>query len=218
MKMKNSVISALLALGMTACVESTPSLQVGGATAQAADCSIGGNAVGLLAGSLNLGIRGASYPLVLEINSNLNVVPVDVNDQPVTADPDLNTIYITELVLGYSSPTEGLSIEDAGGTVPIYGTVFEGSNMQVNLFTSDVAAALTSFVTPGVSADVLVNLQLRGKRASGDEMESNEIVFPVSVGNFPFSCPPGFRIAASTDPCPQAGLNGVVPECEEATP
>ena len=89
MKMKNSVISALLALGMTACVESTPSLQVGGATAQAADCSIGGNAVGLLAGSLNLGIRGASYPLVLEINSNLNVVPVDVNDQPVTADPDL---------------------------------------------------------------------------------------------------------------------------------
>lgn len=219
MKMKNSVISALLALGMTACVESTPILQIGRASAQAANCSVGGGAgeVGLLAGSLDLGIRpGGGYPLVLAVNSNVEGTAIEVGDQPLTGDEALNTLYITELVLDYSSSTAGLAIGGAGGTVPLYGTLSRQSNLLVNLFTSEAAEVLAGFVTPGVSADVLVSVQLRGKRASGDEVESNEIAFPVTVTNFGFACPPGQVVAPLDDECPQAGLNGVVPECEDA--
>jgi len=220
MKMKNSVMSALLALSMTACVESTPSLQIGSASAQGADCSLGGvgSSAGLLRGSLNLGIRPAAggYPLALSVNSNLAGTAIEVGGQPVSGDADLNTIYLTELVLGYSSPTEGLNLGSAKGSLPIYGTVTGENRLLVNLLTSAAATELERFVRAGVAADVLVNVQLRGKRVSGDEVESNEIIFPLTVANVPFTCPPGTTLEPVEEACSQAGLNGVLPKCAKA--
>jgi hypothetical protein len=220
MKMKNSVMSALLALSMTACVESTPSLQIGSVSAQGADCSLGGAAgsAGLLRGALNLGIRPAAggYPLVLAVNSNLAGTLIEVSGRPVSGDADLNTIYLTELVLGYSSPTEGLDLASAKGSVPVHGTVSGDGRLLLNLLTSAAATELERFVRAGVTADVLVNVQLRGKRVSGDEVESNEIIFPLNVANVPFTCPPGTTLVPVEEACSQAGLNGVLPRCAKA--
>jgi hypothetical protein len=222
MKMKHSVISALLALGMSACVESTPALQIGSASAQAPDCSISAaDGPGLLRGSVNLAFPVGGYPLVLAVTSNLQSVPLEVGEVPVSGDEDLNTIYITQLVLSYSSPTAGLSFTDSSSSVPIYGALSDDGNLLLNLFTAETFTDLVTFVGPGKSAEVLVTVQLKGKRASGDEVDSNEIVFPVTVYNTPIStlqtavCGPGRQFAASDDPCDQSGLNNVVPACED---
>jgi hypothetical protein len=220
MKMKNSVLSALLALGMSACVESSPALQIGGATAQGADCSLASSsAAGLLRGSLDLSFRGGGYPLVLAVTSNLVSTPIEIGDRPVGADEDLNTIYVTSLVLSYSSPTEGLTFTEGRASVPIYGTLEDDGNLLLNLLTSKVLTDLNGFVQGTGSAELLVTVQLKGSRVAGDEVESNEIVFPITVyrsgaGLEAAVCGPGKRFAASEDPCPQAGLNGVLPECE----
>jgi hypothetical protein len=222
MKMKHSVISALLALGMSACVESTPSLQIGSASAQAANCNITtATGTGLLRGTVNLGFPVGGYPLVLAVTSNLQSIPLEVGEQPVGADEDLNTIYITHLVLSYSSPTAGLTFTDSNSSVPIYGTLTDEGNLLINLFTAETFQDVKDFVGVGESAEVLVTVQLKGERASGDELDSNEIVFPVTVYNVPAAsleagvCGPGKRFAAPTEPCDQRGLNNVVPVCED---
>jgi hypothetical protein len=221
MKMKHSVISALLALGMSACVESTPALQIGSASAQGADCSITtGDGTGLLRGTVNLSFPVNGYPLVLAVTSNLQGTSIDVGEVPVSGDPDLNTIYLTELVLSYSSPTDGLSFTDSSSTVPIYGTVSDEGSLLINLFTAETFTDVENFVGVGKPAEVHVTVQLKGKRASGDEIDSNEIVFPVTVYDDPAeaSCPAGQQFEAPEGACDQRGLNGVVPLCEPIPP
>ncbi|MCY1020718.1 hypothetical protein [Pyxidicoccus sp. MSG2] len=227
MKMKHSVISALLALGMSACVESTPSLQIGSASAQAEDCTISTTTTGpgLLRGTVNLGFEGVGgYPLVLAVTSNLQSIPIQVGEQPVGSDVDLNTIYITELALSYSSPTEGLRFTESSSSVPIYGTLSDKGSLLINLFTAETFLDLVGFVVPGKSAEVLVTVQLKGERASGDELDSNEIVFPITVYNIPEDdlatslCGTGGKFEAPTEACDQRGLNGVVPACQPAAP
>ncbi|QSQ23865.1 hypothetical protein JY651_02455 [Pyxidicoccus parkwayensis] len=219
MKMKHIVISALLALGLTSCVDSTPSLQIGSASAQGADCSIGTTGPALLRGSLDLSLRpGGGFPLALAIITNLDVPVVAVGDQPVSGDPDLSTIYVTNLVLSYSSPTAGLTFSEPKANVRVFGAVDADGNLLVNLLTPDVIQDVGDFVAGGDSAEVLVTLKLKAQRASGDELESNEIVFPVLVYASGFTCPTGTKRTVSDDPCPQEGLNGVLPACEAVTP
>lgn len=223
MKMKNSVLAALTALGMSACVESTPALQIGGAAAQGADCSLDASeGTGLLRGTLDLGLRRGGFPLVLAVTSNVENNPIEVGDRPVGGDEDFNTLYITNLVLSYSTTTDGLTFTESQANVPIYGTLTDEGNLLLNLFTADVVSDLIGFVPGSGAAEVLVTVQLKGARVSGDEVESNEIVFPVTVYQ---SAPPaeieralcgeGRQFAESDDACDQRGLNGVVPECEE---
>ena len=216
MKMKPSIIPALLAFGLTACVESTPTLQIGSAAAQGEDCSIDAEGgPGLLRGALDLTFRANSgYPLVLGVRSNLTSLPLEVGEVPLSGDEDLNTIYINRLVLRYSTNTPGLTFKETSASVPIYGTLSEQGDLLLNLLTPKVITDLNDFVPTNGSAEVLIELQLRGQRASGDEVESNEITFPLTVFESGFGCPTGQQAVVSEDECPQTGLNGVYPACE----
>jgi hypothetical protein len=217
MKMKPSVTSALLALGLTACVDGTPALQIGGAAAQGTDCSISASTgPGLLRGTLDLTFRaGSGYPLVLAVTSNLSSTAVEVGGTPVSGDePD--TIYITRVALKYSTSTPGLTLREKSASVPIYGTLDDTGNLLLNLLTPTVIEDLNGFVPGNAPAEVLIKVQLRGERVTGDEVESNEITFPLSVYESGFTCPTGQVFAKNTDACPQIGLNNVFPECEDA--
>lgn len=217
MKMKHTIISALLALGMgTSCVESTPVLQLGGASPLGADCSIGGNDVNILRGSINLELQQGGYRAVFAITSNLTNTPIVVNDEPVGGDEDLNTLYITGMAVSYASEGLDLPGADEDNPLPLYGTLEVDGDLALNLFTSRVNDILLDTVTSG-SREVLVTFKLLGKRASGDKVESNEVTFPITVFRRA-ACPAGYRQVLSTDPCPQAGLNGVEAECELIPP
>lgn len=222
MKMKNSVLPALLALGLSACVESTPTLQIQGATAQNEDCSFGGaEGTGLLRGSLDLGLRSGGYSVVLGVTSNVANAPILVGERPVGADEDLDTIYITNLVLRYSTETPELTFKETSANVPVYGTLEEDGNLLLGLLTSKVLSDVSTFLDTHASAEVLVTVQLRGSNVSGDEVESNEIVFPVAVYRSDRAalegavCGEKKRFAAPEAPCDQRGLNNVVPKCED---
>lgn len=218
MKMNRSVLSALLALGMAACADSTPALQIGNVTAQGADCSVDASSgPGLLRGSLDLNLRNPAlgFPLVVGVTSNLQNATIEVGDRPVTGDGSSNAIYITHLKLGYSSSTQGMKFTEPNVSVPVYGTITDGGNLLISLFTGQALADLVAFVNGGAgAADVLVKIKFQGETVTGDELESNEISFPVIVYKGNFSCPTGQTPAPSDEECPQTGLNGAVPTCE----
>jgi hypothetical protein len=220
MKMNHFVIPALMLLGLTtACVESTPILQLGGGAPQNEDCSFPNTEeVSQLRGSVNLGFVGG-YPLVFGVTSNVATTVVEVSDEPVVGDEDLNTIYITEQVLSYRTNPEFADFPQPQGSIPLHGTVQVDGGLLLNLLTAEAVDFLDDRAGAG-GIEVLVTMHLRGKRASGDEVESNEITYPITVTNVPFNvvqsalCP-GQRFEPRTEACDQRGLNGVYPACED---
>ncbi|MFP2907657.1 hypothetical protein ACLESD_21930 [Pyxidicoccus sp. 3LFB2] len=232
MKMNPFVITSLLALGLgtTACTESTPSLQLLSASPVGEDCTLGSQEdAQLVSGSLNVAFRpqrGSGYPLVLSLTTNVQTVPIDVEEQPITNDADLNTVYLTGVELSYKASGDVELSEPEGDAdsffVPIHGTVSGNYRLQTNLLTNQIEQEVRDLVAaPGTAVDLLVTVRIIGKRVSGEEQESNEIVFPLTVFNQSVAalqaavCGPERRFEAPTEPCDQRGLNGVLPACED---
>ncbi|MCP3144002.1 hypothetical protein [Pyxidicoccus xibeiensis] len=220
MKMNHFVIPALMMLGLTtACVESTPILQLKGGAPQNDDCSFPNTAeVSQLRGSVNLGFVGG-YPLVFGVTSNVITTAIEVSEEPVLGDPDLNTIYITDLVLSYRTNPEFENFPQPRGPVPLHGTIEQDGQLLLNLLTAEAVDFLDDRAGAG-GIEVLVTMHLRGKRASGDEVESNEITYPITVTNVPYldvqaALCPGQVFEPRTDSCDQRGLNGSYPACED---
>ncbi|MFP2931508.1 hypothetical protein ACLESO_41245 [Pyxidicoccus sp. 3LG] len=214
MKMNHCVITVLLSLGMTtACVDTPSSIQLQGTSSQNADCTVNdADDVRLLRGALNLAVAppGRGFPLGINITSNRASTEIEVGGQPISGDEDLNIIYLKELVLGYETvPSLNTPISQPEGPILLHGTLEEDGQLLLNLLTGKAETELRA----GVGAtpiELLVNIQLRGETASGEEVESNEIIFPLTVGSVaPAACPEGTERAQATDACPQNGYNGV---------
>lgn len=208
-----------LLLGATACVDNTPTLQVLEAVSPDASCVISDAGQDLYAGSLNLALTN-SYLMGFVFTSNLGEEPVAVGDTPVS-DENTNTIYLDEMNLSYSvrdAAGNRVTLTDASVTVPIYGVVPANARgvVGIPLLTSEVVEDIRGAIGgPGDVVSVSTTVTFSGKTLSGATVESNEITFPLSVVSRPFSCPMGQQVVASSLQCP-VGLNGAVPECEDA--
>jgi len=208
-----------LLLGAAACADNTPTLQVLEAVAPDENCVISDAGEDLYAGTLNLALTG-SYVMGFVFASNLGTESVSVGDVPVSSD-NTNTIYLDEMALRYSvrdAAGNRVALTDASATVPIYGVVPANARgvVGIPLLTAEVVADITGAIG-GVEDVVSVSttLSFSGKTLSGATVESNEITFPLSVVARPFTCPQGQQVVASSLVCP-AGLNGALPECENA--
>jgi hypothetical protein len=237
MKMTYLASSLLVSAGLVvACVDAPPTLQVRSAFAPDEECVISNDEeAAILRGSLNVGTRGfGGYPVGFTVTSNQAATEIVVSEQPVSGNEQLNALYLTGLRLTYSAtPAVG---DITGGVVPIHGTIDEDGLLAVDLLTGQASAALINGIAAvnyladgGMSVsdpnkptgvELGIRVQFLGETSAGDELESNEITFPIAVNNVPLPslqqlvCGQRGRFPVAALGSCRTGLNGFVPPCE----
>lgn len=213
--MKPLYIAAVLALGLSACVDNPPEVQLFQAIRPDEECVIDVDGEGILHGSLDLNYA-ASYLLGFTVNSNLNGTEVVIGTQPVGGtNTDPAAVYLDRVEVSYST-TPSLAIPSE--KLPIYVALrggSEGNTVVLDLMTRR-AYELLGERTQTEDVEVLVTLKLTGKTAVGDSASSNEVTFPFTAFR---STTPIRTCGADEDfepagPCGTlGGQDGALPAC-----
>ncbi len=208
--MKPIHLAVLLAFGAGACVDTPSAVQIFQATPPDASCSVSTSSAGLLRGSLDLSLS-QGYLMGFVVRSSLTDTPVVVGDSPLSGE-DTDAVYLDEMEVSYDTNRSGVNLDDA--TVPIYNAIQGGEEgtLLLNLITSDALEDLDTATESG-EVEVLVTLRLHGKTATGSEVETNEISYPIVVYKSGFACPSPQVPEEATEPCDPRGQNGNVPAC-----
>ncbi|RKH43844.1 hypothetical protein [Corallococcus sicarius] len=217
--MKPLFVAASLALGLCACTESPPVVQILQSKQPNAECVIATDGIGIARGGLNLAYA-RSYRLGLVVNSVYANTPIEVSGVPLDPAPPSGgqaTLIVDTLKLSYEV-SSGASIpsQDVPFSAGLNGAS-EGNLMLINLFTAESSSALRDAVpSNGEPVQVKVTLQFTGKAASGGAaFESNEFVYAIDVENTPLPIPAcGAAEEPEVDaPCGAIGQDGAYPSC-----
>ncbi len=169
-------------------------------------CSLGDRQ--LTSGQLDIS-SGNSYLLGLSVETNTVVQETRVNGVPVSG-PGLSDITLSELTFSYDSePSLPLPAEES---IPYY-AVFrpdsgEGSFALFYALGPKALTVLQGSVTDPVT--VFVTVKGRGRMSGGQVVETNEVTFPISVGNSGYNpstktCATGVTPSATPAPCGNYG-------------
>jgi hypothetical protein len=219
--MKPLHFAAVLALGLSACADSPPEIQITQAQQPSTTCALAATGgVGILRGSLNVGFSG-SYLLGFIFNSNLTNSNLTVGAEPIGgANTDTGAVYLDRVSFSYAvqSSTGQSSVSIPAEDIAIFASVpssSKGNQLVMNIITQKAAEKLAAATAGGEDLTVLVTLQLKGKTATGSGAESNEITYPIHVFSAPVDIPACGTavIPAPAGPCGNAGQDGAYPTC-----
>ncbi|MBJ6759352.1 hypothetical protein JGU66_01170 [Myxococcaceae bacterium JPH2] len=218
--------AAVLALGLGACVDSPPEIQIFDVKQLDVECKVDATNPSILAGTLNLNYA-AGYIAAFMVNSSLSAGKVVIGSDTVTGTSDPDAVYIDRLAVTYTATlldstvggTSGANINLGSEDVPVLLAV-RGSTkdniVALNLITVAAYNKLKAAVSGAQYAQVLVTLKMKGKTAGGANAESNEVTFPLSINNAPVpipACGTGVLFKPA-GPCGTfGGQDGIYPEC-----
>ncbi|RKH10348.1 hypothetical protein D7V97_14005 [Corallococcus sp. CA053C] len=217
--MKPLFVAASLALGLCACTESPPIVQILQAKQPDPACKVGTDAPGIARGTLNLRYTNG-YVLGLIVNSVYFNTPTEVSGVPLDPEPETGgqgTAFVETVKLTFETST-GASIPDQ--EVPYTAGLSPGSEgnlLVLNLIPADVYTALLQAV-PTNSDPVMVaaTIQFKGTYASGNsKFESNELKYSIDVRNEDVGIPAcaAGQLPESEAPCGNTGQDGTYPSC-----
>ena len=218
--MKPLFVAASLALGLCACSESPPVIQILSSKVPTATCSIEEDAPGRAAGFLNLAF-GQSYVLGLLVNSSYSNTPTEVSGVPLDPAPGTGgqgTAFVDTVEVSYATtPNIRLPNQKIAYTAGISPNS-EENKLVLDLLTREAADALLAAVPAGgTPVQVQVTLKLTGKFLSGGgKFESNEFIYVFEAFNRPISIPacPAGESPEPVAPCGSSGgQDGNYPNC-----
>ena len=217
--MKPLFVAASLALGLCACTESPPVVQILQTKQPDATCKVANDAPGIARGSLNLRYTNG-YVLGLIVNSLYTNTPTEVGGVPLDPEPATGgqgTLFVETVKLSFET-SSGASIPDQ--EIPYTAGLnpgSEGNLLVLNLISAPVYSALLQAVPTGADpVQLTATIQFEGTYAAGSSsFESNEIKYSVDVSNQDVgvpACAPG-AAPESDAPCGNAGQDGAYPSC-----
>jgi hypothetical protein len=191
--MKRLWFIAILAAGVTACVEGNNPVQLVNAFPLTDSCDLADKA--RLRGMLNFN-AGTSYNIAFTLYSPLEVAPGD-NASPAG-------FTAQEIILSYEARNPKVTLNEE--SEPIYFVVPPGADTEsyiaLNLIGTEARKKLDTVVP--IAPDfmtLLATVKLKGRLASGKEVETNEATYPIDITRAN-SCGPGtVPVTTSDAPC-----------------
>lgn len=172
MKARTSVALLVLAtLGVTACVDDDRMFYISQALAPDSSCSVSTGGTSLWGGILDVSVSGYGYYLN----------PVVVNQMLSTTgdgQPERNVIHMRGFKIDAPSPIADFEIPASGAIKPNGEAVFAA----VEVLRPADAAMMASQVSGNNQPVVEVKIRAFGDR-SGDEMETAEFIYPITLCN-----------------------------------
>lgn len=181
--MKRLWFIAVIAAGMTACVEGNNPVQLLNAVPRAADTCDRAE-IALTRGRLNFN-GGSSYLITFSLFSPLTADEGDATTSPAG-------FYAEEVVLSYETRNPNISLDEESR--PIYFVVPAGADpneswIEVNLIGTEARKKLATAVPTYPDAmTLLTTVKLKGKLPSGKSVETNEVTYPIELSRQGQAC------------------------------
>lgn len=213
------IFVAALALGALGCVSTDDPIRLLGVRSLTGDAeSCEASDIQLVAGSLD--VSGTTfYVAQFDMESSLQQLSSSSGGETI-AGANRNDFFADEVVLSYTStPSQPFEEE----RVPMHfvlppGASRDDSFLRMNIIGPKAAQRLVDNVTPGNTLDLVVTLEVRGHLASGQDVSSNPVSYPISIFNSGFAGCTSPLILAGTGPCGlPGGQDGSRPGCIDPT-
>jgi hypothetical protein len=197
MSMKNLVLVASLSAAAAGCTESLSPLQVGAARPLDNTCSADTGSQ-RYAGSLDIALN-APYVIAFDVSSDLSTDDVTVGGDTVVSGTR-NDFVVKEISFTYTSEPAGTFVPER---IPAHAVIRAGDDevMNISLIGPKAYATVANLLGAHESVTLMATFRLRGRLAGGQDAETNEVSYPITVYNSGFVACPAGTVLQNTGPC-----------------